>query len=145
MIFGEVLACITSFGKHLLVNGSDYTNNPCKQSSRRIILEKNLQRQTQVTESALLASLKDYIKRMILTGFIDARTYIAGTQFCQNAAKRPDVYLFIIWKPKDDFWSTVGSRLDIRAKMICLKTATSQINNFNFTSAVAFDKYVFRF
>ena len=40
MVFGEVFVCIFSFYKHFLINLTYNSNHTCKQSSRRIILEK---------------------------------------------------------------------------------------------------------
>lgn len=69
-------------------------------------------------------------------------TYISCTKLCQDAAKWPDIYLIIIWKPQNYFRSTIWSRLNIGAKMICFKTTTAKINDLHLTSTVALYQYI---
>lgn len=76
---------------------------------------------------------------------VSAITYIASTKFRQDAAKRPYIYLFIIWKSQDNLWSPVGPRLNVGAEMIRLKTTTPKINDLHLTPTVAFHQYVLGF
>lgn len=72
------------------------------------------------------------------------KTYISSAKFSQYTAKRPNINLFIIRKSQNNLRCTVRSRLDIWTQMICFKATASQINDFYFTSTVAFNKNILR-
>ena len=71
--------------------------------------------------------------------------YIASTKFCQDAAKRPDINLLVVWKSQNNLRSTIGPWLNIRAKVICFKTTTSKINDLHLTPTIAFNQNILWF
>ena len=76
---------------------------------------------------------------------VNVDAYIATAEFSKDATERPDVYLLVIGKTKDDFGSTIRTGLDIGAEIVCLKAAASYINHLHLTPAVALYQDVFWF
>lgn len=85
----------------------------------------------------------DELKLLLLV--ISWEERFTGKEFSKDASKRPDIDFFGVRDPKNDFWGTVVSRLDVSVNLLMSQAPGAKVNDLKQSASWVDTEDILRF